>query len=82
MTGVSIDNIEQIGSKQMFIVSFDNYRLLYSYYTIVGVQTITWFLTTKRYSVTTRKQLTQFPYFHTKVSEEEMQAIIKSIQTQ
>lgn len=55
------DTVKQIGSKQLFIVSTPTGTVLVSYYTIVGKLVAgTWYLTTKKYSVTTSKQLRQF----------------------
>lgn len=52
------DSVEQIGSKQLFIV---NGTALVSYTTIVGkLMEDTWYLSTEKYSVTTTKQCTQF----------------------
>jgi len=66
--GVDITDVEQIGSKQLFIIN--NFLpsaskpveiILVSYYTIVGKLVAgTWHLTTQKYSVTTSKQLSQF----------------------
>ena len=54
--------IEQLGSKQMAIVAQpDGTTNLVSYETVVGCkQNGCWYLTTKKYSITTSKQLTQF----------------------
>jgi hypothetical protein len=53
--------VEQVGSKQLFVVTYPDYRLLVSYYTIVGFRSQgAWLLTTAKYSKTTSKQLTQF----------------------
>jgi len=60
-------NVEQVGKKQLFIVSYTGYRLLVSYYTIVGIATDLggrWRLTKQRYRVTTSKQITQFLQMH------------------
>jgi hypothetical protein len=56
------ENVKQIGSKQMCIVT-DNKgnRLLYSYYTVIGYCHFgVWQMTDKRYSTTTSKQQSQF----------------------
>lgn len=56
--GINIEEVKQVGSKQLFIVKG---RELYSYWTKVGyLEDATWFLTTKKYTKTTSKQLTQF----------------------
>lgn len=53
--------VEQLGSKQLFVVTFPTYQLLVSYLTIIGYRSQgTWLLTTAKYSPTTSKQLTQF----------------------
>jgi len=50
---------EQIGSKQLFIVYFNQYTLLVSYRTIIGFkQSGTWNITTQYYSVTTSRHIT------------------------
>jgi len=54
--------IEQVGHKQLFIM--DN-RLLVSYLTIVGVEIAgIWYLTSKKYSRTTSRQLNYFSQYH------------------
>lgn len=73
--GLPVAAIEQIGSKQLFIVDaanfedcFDsgtkkyyNVRLLVSYRTIVGICKFgEWQITSEKFSPTTSKQLTQF----------------------
>lgn len=64
--GISTTLIDQVDSKQLFVVRIGNYKELYSYYTKVGETGFTedskacWILTTKKYSTTTSKQLTQF----------------------
>lgn len=64
--GISITLIEQVDSKQLFVVRVGNYKELYSYYTKVGETGFTedfkacWILTKTKYSPTTSKQLTQF----------------------
>jgi hypothetical protein len=53
--------VEQVGSKQLFIVCYPSYRLLVSYLTVVGFRANgCWLLTTAKYSRTTSKQLNQF----------------------
>ncbi len=63
---IDITSIKQISSKQLFIVQFDAFNTcLYSYSTKVGVLVLgVWYLTTTKYSRTTRKQLTQFSNRH------------------
>jgi len=57
-------NIEQIGAKQMAIVTHSDLTIaLYSYRTRVGRQRgDTWYLTTKKYSPTTTRQLRHFAH--------------------
>lgn len=63
--------VEQVGSKQLFIVELEGSTLLLSYWIIVGYLLFdgcmagaglsrTWYLTPYKYSRTTSKQLTQF----------------------
>ena len=53
--------VHQVDNKQLFVVSYPDYQLLVSYLTIVGIRTEgAWLLTTRKYSVTTSRQLTQF----------------------
>lgn len=57
--------IEQVGSKQLFVVRRSLNKELYSYRTKVGYSElvdgiVVWKLTTTKYSPTTSKQLTQF----------------------
>jgi hypothetical protein len=55
--------VEQEGSKQLFVVTYPTYQLLVSYRTIVGYRSEgSWLLTTAKYSRTTSKQLNQFSY--------------------
>lgn len=64
--GVDTSIVEQVASKQLFIVRRDHHKELYSYYTLVGRTCFdenfkaVWLLTTEKYSPTTSKQLTQF----------------------
>lgn len=58
---VTLDNVKQVDSKQLFIVQLKTRKVLVSYLTIVGE----WvdgllIVTLYRYSKTTSKQLTQF----------------------
>jgi hypothetical protein len=60
--------VSQVGHKQLFVALFPAYQLLISYLTIVGYCFEgTWLLTTKKYSHTTSKQLSQFSYRKTVV---------------
>lgn len=55
--------VEQVGYKQLFIVTQPDRQLLISYKTIVGYKypaNNVWLLTRAKYSPTTSKQLTQF----------------------
>jgi hypothetical protein len=75
--------VEQVGSKQLFIVTYPTYRLLISYYTIIGYRSeVTWLLTTKKYSRTTSKQLSQFSYRKTIgwVEQEHLEELIEAAQ--
>lgn len=88
--GVTMDMVEQVGSKQLFIVKVQNsvdkwsYRsindtILVSYHTIIGVQRDgLWYITDKRYSVTTSKQTTQFcnGRIVKRVDESELQSML------
>ena len=93
--GLPLDAIEQIGSKQLFIVdcssypnSFDSYSrkyysvsLLVSYKTIVGIYHTAdsgWKLTSKKYSVTTTRQLSDFSktYNTCRVTEDEFNELL------
>lgn len=56
--------VEQVGSKQLFIVTLqNNVTVLISYYTIVGFYSPAadvWYVTDRKYSQTTSCQLTAF----------------------
>ena len=55
--------VEQLGSKQLFIVDKGSYCLLVSYYTAIGYRLAgdnCWTLTAQKYSATTSKQTTWF----------------------
>lgn len=64
--GVPLTAIKQIGSKQLFVVNVSNgdigYKhILVSYRTIIGYNDNEfWYITTKKYSQTTSKQITTF----------------------
>lgn len=64
--GVPLSAIEQVGSKQLFIVNISSgdigYRhILVSYRTIIGYNDSEfWYITTKRYSRATSCQITAF----------------------
>lgn len=60
-------DVQQVASKQLFIVQLTNIRILVSYKTIVGKYTYSpdhgyyvWLLSRYKYSSTTSKQLSQF----------------------
>jgi hypothetical protein len=59
---VAPNMVRQVSSKQLFIVDTSYLgRLLVSYKTTIGVfHNGIWYITTKKYSVTTSKQTTQF----------------------
>lgn len=60
--GIDINNVTQIDSKHLFIVELSNGKTaLVSYYTIVGYYVFgTWYITSKKYSATTSRQLSKF----------------------
>ena len=59
--GVSKNLVEQIGHKQLFIVTINNCRLLVSYQTVIGkLLNGKWYITKEKFSCTTSKQITQF----------------------
>lgn len=65
--GTALHQVEQIGSKQLYIVRKSSGSYLVSYTTIVGkfifaddLHNNKWHLTAHKYSVTTSKQMTQF----------------------
>lgn len=73
--------VEQMGRKQLFIVRFSTYKLLVSYYTIVGYRSQgSWLLTTAKYSSTTSKQLTQFSHSKTIgwIEQEHLEELIEA----
>lgn len=75
--------VEQVGNKQLFIVTFPAYQLLVSYHTIVGYRSEgTWLLTKAKYSNTTSKQLTQFSYRKTIgwVEQEHLEGLVRAAQ--
>lgn len=52
--------VRQIFNKQLFVVEFTTYKLLISYYTVVGfcqVNALTWKIVDYRYSATTNRHL-------------------------
>lgn len=80
-------DVKQVGSKQLFIVDAYapknriNARVLVSYYTIIGIfDGMKWRITTKKYSPTTSKQITQFhretPFDIVRIDEDELQALL------
>lgn len=60
-------SVQQVDHKQMAIVEDDKgNNLLFSYYTIVGYgRGHVWYLTDKKYSTTTSKQLSKFRQLYT-----------------
>lgn len=64
--GVPLSAIKQIGSKQLFVVNISSgdigYRhILVSYRTIIGYNDNEfWYITTRKYSQTTSRQITAF----------------------
>ena len=58
---IGLDKVQQLGSKQLFIAETPDLIVLVSYRTIVGVlKNEVWYLTDKKCSVTTSKQMSQF----------------------
>lgn len=60
---VSLDKVQQIGSKQLFIVYLEDINLLVSYLTAVGIfipVNRTWYITKCKYSPTTSRQIKMF----------------------
>ena len=54
------DKVTQVRSIQLFVVHKGN-PLLVSYRTVIGVRIgDTWYITTKKYSVSTSRQITEF----------------------
>ncbi len=75
--------INQVGSKQLFIVTYPTYQLLVSYLTMVGYRSQgNWLLTTAKYSTTTSKQLTQFASGKTIgwIDQEHLEELIRAAQ--
>ena len=76
-------NVEQINSMQLFVV--DN-TYLYSYRTLIGVFTGgNWFITTKRYSNTTSKQISKFSRlvgleYINRVEQEQLEQLVDNLQ--
>jgi hypothetical protein len=75
--------VEQVGSKQLFVVTYPTYKLLVSYRTVVGYRSQgSWLLTTAKYSTTTSKQLTQFARVKTIgwIEQEHLEELIEAAQ--
>jgi hypothetical protein len=75
--------VEQEGSKQLFVVTFPTYQLLVSYRTIVGYRSEgTWLLTKAKYSITTARQLTQFASDKTIgwIEQEHLEELVRAAQ--
>jgi hypothetical protein len=86
LTGRPLTDIEQIGAKQLFIVSYPRYRLLYSYKTIIGINLLSgdnmgWKITLKKYSLTTTKQISQFPYPNKRIEQSLLEQMINEART-
>ena len=81
--GVAREQVEQVGSKQLFIVKLEGYSLLVSYTTIIGINLRggVWQLTKEKYSVTTSKQTSQFmsSYGGVRVEPEELAQLLDSV---
>ena len=75
--------VQQEGSKQLFVVTYPTYKLLVSYRTIVGYRSEgTWLLTKAKYSTTTSKQLTQFSHGKTIgwIEQEHLEELVRAAQ--
>jgi hypothetical protein len=75
--------VEQVGSKQLFVVTYPTYKLLVSYRTVVGYRSEgTWLLTKAKYSTTTSKQLTQFSHGKTIgwIEQEHLEELVRAAQ--
>jgi hypothetical protein len=75
--------VQQEGSKQLFVVTYPNYQLLISYRTMVGYRSEgSWLLTKAKYSTTTSKQLTQFSHGKTIgwIEQEHLEELIEAAQ--
>jgi hypothetical protein len=77
--------VEQVGSKQLFVVTQPSRQILVSYLTIVGYKypaNNVWLLTKTKYSTTTSKQLTQFSYGKTIdwIEQEHLEELIEAAQ--
>ena len=78
-----IDDIKQVYFKQLFIVQYGRHKLLISYYTIIGIiVNDMWLITSKHYSRTTAKQITQFHHYTTRqihrIPEEQLNSILSN----
>ncbi len=76
--------VQQEGSKQLFVVTYPTYKLLVSYRTIVGYRSQgSWLLTKAKYSTTTSKQLTQFSHGKTIgwIEQEHLEELVRAAQS-
>ena len=75
--------VAQVGSKQLFIVTFPTCQLLVSYRTIVGYRSDgCWLLTKNKYSPTTSRQLNYFKYgrIHGLIEQEHLEELVRAAQ--
>jgi len=74
-------NVSQVDSMQLFVITFSKYELLQSYYTVVGVKTDKWYLTTEKYSVSTTRQMNKFAKYNicVRVESKELNTIYQNI---
>jgi hypothetical protein len=73
--------VEQVGSKQLFVVSFPTYKLLVSYLTIVGYhRDQSWLLTKDKYSQTTTRHINYFRYgrIHWLIEQEHLEGLVRA----
>lgn len=76
------NKVEQIGSKQLFIVTYNNYSLAISYRTIVAIKPadkFRWLITTEKYSITTLKHCNDLA--GGRISQDELQALVNKYHT-
>lgn len=76
------NHVKQIKSKNLYVAEYDSYKLLISYNTIIGIlQGETWQVTTKKYSTTTSRQITDFSCDHTvtRIEQALLDDMLKSV---
>lgn len=75
--------VKQIGSKQLFVVTFQTYQLLISYMTIIGYRSEdSWLLTKAKYRQTTTRHINYFRYdrIHWLIGQEHLEELIEAAQ--